>query len=127
MTTVPKTSDRRENLWIVTISPAIWAAHFMLCYATVALWCGMVVGRDGSLLTARLAVAVLTALALAGILFVGRVGYRRHADLSHEPHGADSPASRHRFLGYATLLLSGLSAVAVLYGAMPALFFENCQ
>lgn len=127
MTTHANTSDKRESLWIVTIAPAIWAAHFLLCYGTVALWCGMVVGRDGPLLTARIAVGVYTAVALAAIAFVGWIGYRRHTDLASEPHGGDSPASRHRFLGYATLLLSGLSAVATIYGAMPALFFENCQ
>jgi hypothetical protein len=126
MTTAANTSDRHDSLWIVTISPAVWAVHFLLSYTTAAVWCGMVAGRDGSLWTARLAIAGYTVVALAVILYVGWRGYKRNTAVI-EAHGGDSPASRYRFLGFATLLLSGLSVVATLYTAMPALFFENCQ
>ena len=77
-----------------------------------------------------------TAGALVGIAFVGWEGLRRHRHPSTAlgaggteatTHDLDSPEDRHRFLGFATLLLSGLSAVAVVYAAVAATFFETCR
>lgn len=129
-----QTSEKHQSLWLLTASPLIWAVHFLLCYATASIWCAKVVGPGGSLTTVRVAIAVYSALALAGIGVVGWIGYRRHsfghpalgAGLPTPPHNADTPEDRHRFLGFATLLLSGLSAVAVLYAALVALFFGMC-
>jgi hypothetical protein len=122
-----ETRESNQSLWLLTASPALWAAHFLLCYITASVWCAKVVGLGGSLITARAAIAVYTALALAAIGVIGLVGYRRHslgaADL---PHDDDTPEDRHRFLGFATLLLSGLSAVAVVYAALVAVFIERC-
>ena len=42
-------------------------------------------------------------------------------------HDLDSVDDRHRFLGFATLLLAGLSAVGVLYAALAAIYFETCR
>jgi len=42
------------------------------------------------------------------------------------PHDDDTPEDRHRFLGFATLLLSALSAVAVLYAGLVAVFIRSC-
>ena len=121
-------AESRQRLWIVPASPVIWAVHFMACYIVAALWCGMVVGRDGSLLTVRLVIGGLTALALAAIGFVGWLGYRAHAmGAADAPHDDDTPEDRHRFMGFATVLLSGLGGVAVIYTAMTALFIETCQ
>ena len=44
--------------------PTIWAAHFLLCYVTAAIWCAKVAGPDGSLGGVRVAIAVYTVLAL---------------------------------------------------------------
>jgi hypothetical protein len=122
-----QTSEKHQSLWLLTASPLIWAVHFLLCYATASIWCAKVVGPGGSLTTVRVAIAVYSALALAGIGVVGWIGYRRHSFGRAElPHDADTPEDRHRFLGFATLLLSGLSAVAVLYAALVALFFGMC-
>jgi hypothetical protein len=119
--------EKHESLWWLTASPALWAAHFLLCYVTASVWCAKVVGLDGSLITARAAIAVYTALALAAIGTIGWVGYRRHSlGAADVPHDDDTPEDRHRFLGFATLLLSGLSAVAVLYAALVAVFVERC-
>ena len=122
-----ETHESKQSLWLLTASPALWAAHFLLCYVTASVWCAKVVGLGGSLTTARAAIAVYTALALAAIGVIGWVGYRRHslgaADL---PHDDDTPEDRHRFLGFATLLLSGLSAVAVIYAALVVVFVERC-
>ena len=123
-------SESRQRVWIVPASPVIWALHFLGTYVFVALWCGMVVGRDGSLITARLAVAGWSAVALGAIGGVGWLGYRAHsfgAPPEPPPHDEDTPDDRHRFLGFATLLLSGLSGVAVIYSAMTILFITTCQ
>ena len=74
------------------------------------------------------AVAVYTVLALVGIGVVGWIGWRRHGyGTGAVPHDFDTQADRHRFLGFATVLLSGLSAVAVLYVAAVAMFFRTCR
>jgi hypothetical protein len=117
----------KSSLLLVTTSPMMWAAHFVLCYATASIWCAKVIGFGGSLTTVRTAIVLYTALALAGIGVIGLIGYHRHS-LGHAalPHDDDTPKDRHRFLGFATLLLSALSAVAVIYAATVAIFIERC-
>ena len=118
---------RRDRLWLLVVSPVIWAAHFMLCYVTAAIWCGRL-GGPGAFTNVRLAIAVYTAAALAGILVTGMMGHRRHTLGAAElPHDDDTPEDRYRFIGFATLLLSGISAVAVVYAALAAVFIETCQ
>lgn len=116
-----------ESLWFLITSPVIWAAHILLCYATAAIWCAKVVGPGGSLATVRMAILFYTLVALIGAGVVGWTGYRRHrlgrADL---PHDDDTPEDRHRFLGFATMLLSALSAVAIIYEALVAVFIDRC-
>ena len=119
--------EEHESLWLLTVSPVIWTAHFLLSYGTAAIWCAKVAGPGGSLLQARLAIAVYTALALTGIGITGWAGYRRHNFGGATPHDFDSPEDRHGFLGFATLLLSALSAAATVYVALAAVFIESCQ
>lgn len=130
-------SEKRDTLWILTYSPTIWAAHFLLCYLTAAIWCAKVAGPLGPLGGARTAMAVYTVLALVGIGLTWRRGYRRHKGgppgstytlgYAHEPHGVDTPRDRYAFLGLATVLLSALSAVAVVYVALAAVFIGTCR
>ena len=128
MTSSQAVAESRQRLWIVPASPVIWAVHFMVCYITAALWCGVMVGRDGPLLTARLAIVAFTAIALVAIAVVGWLGYRAHSIGAAElPHDDDTPEDRHRFLGFATFLLSGLSGVAVVYTAMSVVFVRTCE
>ena len=123
-----QTAERHQSLWLLTASPTMWAVHFLLSYVTASVWCAKFVGPSGSLTTVRVAIAVYTTLALAGIGIVGWIGYRRHSFGSAElPHDADTPEDRHRFLGFATVLLSALSGVAVLYAAFVILFFGRCD
>lgn len=123
-----QTSEKHQSLWLLTASPTIWAAHFVLSYATAAIWCQKVAGLGGSLANVRVAIAVYSVLALSGIGIIGRIGYRKHSFGQAElPHDADTPEDRHRFLGFATVLLSALSAVAVLFAALVAVFFGTCH
>jgi hypothetical protein len=122
-----ETHEKNQNLWILTAAPAIWAVHFMLSYVTASIWCAKVVGPGGSLWGVRVAIAVYTVAALVGIAMIGWSGYRRHSYGSETvPHDFDTPEERHRFLGFATLLLSALSAVATLYVALAAVFIGRC-
>jgi hypothetical protein len=36
--------EANESLWLLVASPVIWAAHFLLCYGTAAVWCAKVAG-----------------------------------------------------------------------------------
>jgi hypothetical protein len=122
-----ETAEKNQSLWLLTLSPVIWAAHFLLSYGTASVWCAKVAGPGGSLGGVRVAIVIYTLVALAGIGIVGWIGYRRHShgDAS-VPHDDDTPEDRHRFLGFSTLLLSALSAVAVIYAALVVLFFRSC-
>jgi len=119
--------EEREGLWRMAASPTMWAVHFLLSYVTAAIWCAKVAGPGSSLAAVRTAIVVYTLLALTGIVAMGWAGYRRHrlggASL---PHDDDTPEDRHRFLGFATLLLSALSAVAVVYAATVTIFIDRC-
>jgi len=121
------THESRQSLWLVIVSPALWAAHFLLCYLTAAIWCAKA-GPDQSFAGIRAAIVIYTLLALAGIGMTGWTGYRKHrfGDAT-PPHDDDSPADRHRFLGLVMLLLSAISAIAVLYAGLAAVFFRSCH
>jgi hypothetical protein len=124
----PDVAEQNATLWILPASPTIWAAHFLSCYLTAAIWCAKLSGAQGSFWTVRVAIAAYTVVALAGIAICGYSGWRSHRYGSASlPHDADLPEDRHRFLGFATLLLSGLSAVAVCYSALAAVFIRNCE
>jgi hypothetical protein len=123
-----KVAEEHQSLWLMAASPTIWAIHLLLSYITAAIWCGMIVGPYGPLATARIAIAVYTVVALVGIGSIGAIGLRRHRlGVSAPPHDADTPEDRHRFIGFSTFLLSGMSAVAVGYAALAAVFIETCQ
>jgi hypothetical protein len=142
----PRTLDK-GSLWLLTIAPTIWAAHLLLSYITAAIWCARYAERNDPLNGIRTAIAWYTVVALVGITIIGWEGFRRHSYSGVGPstrlgagpstslggggteastHDLDSPEDRHRFLGFATLLLSGLSAVAVLYAALAAMYFDTC-
>ena len=118
----------RASLWTLAAAPTLWAAHFMACYLTAAIWCAKAATAESPLWTVRVAIAAYTAVALGAIAAVAYGGYRRHMlGSAHLPHDDDTPADRTRFLGFATLLLSGLSAVAVAYSALVAVFIRSCE
>ena len=120
--------EHQESLWRVIVSPLIWAAHFLLCYITAAVWCAKFAPREDTLGPIPWVIGGYTLLALAGIIWNGWNGYRRHQlGSSRVPHDADLPVDRTRFMGYATFLLAALSGVAVIFAAFVLLFFRDCQ
>jgi hypothetical protein len=123
-----RVAEQHQSLLIVTASPAVWAAHFLVCYVTAAVWCAKQSTALAPLAGVRTAIVVYTAAALLAIVAIGWFGYRAHRFGGEEvPHDADSAEDRHRFIGFATLLLSGLSGLAVVYVALVPVFVRTCQ
>ena len=117
------------DLWRVVISPTIWCVHFLVCYIWAAIHCEKA-GRGAALEPVRTAIFVVTAIALVLIGLNTRRLWRRWRrsvtddDFDFEHNTAEE---RHRFLGHAALMLSVLSAVGVVYVAIPAVFVETCR
>ena len=136
MTSQPHVPDR-HTLWLLTIGPTIWAAHLLLSYITAAVWCAKFVPAGGPLGGVQTAILCYTGAALIGLAVIGWEGLRRHrhgtafakataVKTEATTHDLDTRDDRHRFLGFATLLLAGLSAIGVLYAAFAAQYFDTC-
>jgi hypothetical protein len=124
----PNLPERTSYLVLLAASPTIWAAHFLLSYCTAAVWCAKVGTASDTLGAAGTAIWVFTAVALVAIAAIGWHAWRRHRYGDAElPHDFGSPEDRHRFLGFACALLSGFSAVAVLYSALAVALVGSCR
>lgn len=122
----PRTKEERQSLWWLAVGPSVWAVHFLLCYITAAIWIEKDAGRDASLAPIRIVIAIYTVMALAAIVWIFIHGYRRHNyGTAAAPHDFDTADDRHRFLGFATLLLSGLSGVATIFTAIVAFILKT--
>jgi hypothetical protein len=120
-------SEKHDSLWWVAAAPGIWGAHFIACYATVAVWCAKH-GMRAPLSSARVAIAVLSGAALLALGVVALRGYRNYRAPGPLPRtDSDSREARHHFLGFTLLSLAGLSAIAVVYEALAAVFIGSCH
>ncbi|MCR6502004.1 hypothetical protein MUO32_23510 [Shinella sp. CPCC 101442] len=117
-----------ESLWTLFTAPTIWALHFLACYITVAVFCAKAGSASVSFDAMRLALGAVTIAALAGIAASAYLAWRQWGFGSGDPPH-DEPTRRDRLLfqGFATLLLSGLSFVAVVFVAVPLLLIGACQ
>jgi hypothetical protein len=127
--TMPDAGVPGESLWAMIVSPTIWAIHFLACYIVAAIFCAKAGTPSVDLATVRWWIAGFTVLALAGIAASGIQAFRlgHFVEGKAAPHDADTIHDRRRFLAYATLLLSGLSFVATLFVALPAVFVGSCR
>jgi hypothetical protein len=127
--TMPDAGVPGESLWAMIVAPTIWAVHFLACYILAAIFCAKAVAPSADLAPVRWWIAGLTVLALGGIAVCAiqafRLGHLMEGKAA--PHDADTIHDRRRFLAYATLMLSGLSFVATLFVALPAVFVASCQ
>lgn len=125
MTEVP---EREDSLWWVAAAPGVWAVHFTLSYATAAVWCAKQ-GSAAPLSVARVAIAVFTVVGLAAVGMVASRGLRNyHRNREAEPRtDVDTSLARHQFLGFTLLSLAGLSAVAIVFQALAAVFIGSCR
>ena len=121
--------EARNRLWALIPGPIIWAAHFLFSYAVGALWCANFVDPSVGTNPARIVIAVVTLVALALIALAARHSLRRerYGELAAPPHDDVAAASHHRFLGFASLLLNALAAIAILFTGLSVLFIRTCS
>ncbi len=116
-----------ESLWTLFTAPAVWALHFLACYIAAAVFCEKPELLGGDFGRLRFAIGAATALSLALIVVAAALAWRQWGfGMGDPPHDAATRRDRLLFQGYAALLLSGLSFVAVIFTALPALFVADC-
>jgi Kef-type K+ transport system membrane component KefB len=115
-----------ETLWTLFTAPVVWAAHFLFCYISAAVYCA----KQPAWLdfgAVRIGIVLATLISLALIVFAALLAWRQWGfGTDDPPHDDATRSDRLLFQGYATLLLSGLSFVAVVFTAMPALLIATC-
>jgi hypothetical protein len=117
------------DLWRVIAAPIVWALHFLFCYIYGAVYCEKA-GRSAALDGPTFAIVSATVVALliigASTLSFLRVRGRSLTDNDFE-FEHNTPEERHRFLSHVALMLSVLSAIAVIYVAIPMLYLTSCR
>lgn len=116
-----------ETLWTLFTAPVVWALHFLICYVSAAIYCAKPALFPFGFDAIRMGIALATIAALLLILLSGVLAWRQWGFGTHDPpHDDPTGHDRRLFQGFATLLLSGLSFVAIIYVAMPLLFITEC-
>jgi hypothetical protein len=120
----PRWHERlKVTLWTLIVPPAVWAGHFLFSYLWAAINCAKV-GRFATFPTLFVAGTVL---ALALIALSGWIAWAQaRLPGGRPPHEDGTDIDRLRFLAKSTLLLAGLSFVAVLFTALPVIFLRDC-
>ena len=116
-----------QSLWTLFTAPIVWAVHFLVCYVGAAIYCAKREQLNFGFEIVRIGVGAATLVALLVIVLAAFLAWRQWGFGTEEPpHDEPTGQGRKLFQGFATLLLSGLSFVAVLYAAMPILFLTEC-
>ena len=117
-----------ETFWTLFTAPTVWALHFLVCYVAVAVYCAKQGALAMSFDTMRWLLGGITVAALAIIVLSAWLAWRQWGFGTEEPpHDAPTEDDRRKFQGFATLLLSGLSFVSVLYVTVPLFVIGACQ
>lgn len=112
------------TLWTLIVPPTVWAMHFLFAY----LWAAISCAKRGVFAEFPTLFVIATALALAAILLSGWIAHRQtRLRGDPPPHEQGTDIDRLRFLAKSTLLLAGLSFVAVLFTALPVVFIGDCR
>jgi hypothetical protein len=117
----------KSSLWMLVVPPTVWALHFLFSYVYAAVRCA----KSGSvevIVDIRTGIAVATVVALLLVVAFGYIAWaqsRVQGDLP--PYQDSTDEDRLRFLAVSTLMLAGLSFVAILFTALPAFVFEDCR
>jgi Kef-type K+ transport system membrane component KefB len=124
MRIIPK---EMESLWTLFTAPVVWALHFLICYIGAAVYCAKSSQISFGFGAVRVGVVIVTITALALITMSAFLAWRQWGFGTYDPpHDDPTRHDRKLFQGFATLLLSGLSFIAVIYVAMPLLFITGC-
>ena len=122
---VTRETGRGTDLWLVILPLLVWALHFVICYGVIAIAC-----EKGGSAGARAVVLWTTGIALLSItaitrgLWRVRAGSQTDDDYEFEHN---TPEERYRFLSHVALMLCALSAVSVVYVALPVLVIGDCR
>jgi hypothetical protein len=126
-------SEERASLVRITLAPAVWAAHFVLSYASTAVYCSRWGEGEATIYAFRIAIAAGTVVALAAIAWLGWRGWRQwDARVGRSGRQVledlvEEHEARHEFLGHAALLLAIISFVGVVYTALPVALIGTCR
>lgn len=116
--------ELKVTLWTLIVPPTVWAVHFLFCYLWVAISCA----KAGGFARFPAAFVAGTAVALLAIVASGVIAWvQARGPGDPPPHDESTDVDRLRFLATATVLLSALSFVAVLFTAAPALMLTDCR
>lgn len=119
--------NKQMSLWLLGLSPLVWAMHFLFSYVLAAIWCAKVVERTGELGSVRTMIFAATAVSLLIVGFEIFIGWKKNRrGQQSPPHDESTPGDRERFLGLARFLISCLSFIAIAYTAYVAWFFRSC-
>jgi hypothetical protein len=128
----------KADLWTLLMPPTVWAVHFLFCYLVAAIHCAKLGGINLTEPSSGISFAPLgevqplvaggTVLALVLIAIGARQAWRHWGFGDDDPpYDAATPENRQHFVGFATLLLSGLSFVSVIFIALPAFLIGDCR
>lgn len=114
----------KATLWTLIVPPGAWAVHFLFSY----LWASVQCAKTGSFARYPAVFWGGTALALLVIVASGVIAWiQSRTPGDPPPHKEGTDIDRLRFIAYSTLLLSGLSFVAVVFTALPVMFIGDCR
>jgi len=117
----------RITLWTLIVPPTVWAGHFLFCYLLAAIMCARG-AIDLSFRAYGWLVVVVTMLSLALVVAAGLIALAQERIAGDPPpHDRGTQEARLRFLAKSTVLLSGLSFVAILFTALPVVFLQDCR
>ena len=115
------------SLWALAVAPGTWAAHFLFCYAVASIHCAKA-GRLAGLAAIRGEIGAATVVALAIVAIAAFVAWSQSRIAGDAPpHRHSTDEDRTRFLAVAKLLLAGLSAIAIVFTALPAFVIGDCR
>lgn len=117
-----------DSLVTMIAAPTVWALHFLLCYILVAVACAPNEDLFKSITGARIAIAVATVAGLAFCFFAGLRAWREWKAAGGEPpHDKPTEHDRERQMELASVLLSALSFLAIVFTALPVLLVADCR
>ena len=121
-------AEERDSIWRLSFGPLIWVAHFVLVYGGTSVVCFKLQEFGWAIPFLRGSIGALTVLALAGIGWIALQSWRQwdYLDDYDYEHDRAVEEHRHEFLGHASFLLAVLSAIGVVYVALPAAFLSSC-
>lgn len=121
-------AEEADSIWRLSFGPLIWVVHFLLTYGGTSIVCFKLYELDWAFTFLRASIGAITLLALVGIGIVAWRSWKRwdYLDDYDYEHDRSVEEDRHEFLGHAAFLLAVLSAVGVVYVALPAIFVANC-